>query len=74
MRPLLVLGIVSIALGVYMLVSGFSLTRSEEVELGPLRATVEREEPVSPWVGAALVGIGTVLLVSAARRRGTDGR
>lgn len=70
MRPLLILGLVSIALGVFMLVQGFSVTRTDRIEIGPMEARVEREEPVSPWFGAALVGIGAVLLVTAARRRG----
>ena len=69
MRTLLLLGIVTIAIGVYMLVRGFSVTRTDRVELGPLTAQVEHEEPVSPWFGAGLVGVGTLLLVAAARRR-----
>ena len=69
MRPLLLLGIISIALGLFMLMRGFSVTKTDQLELGPISATVEREEPVSPWVGGTLVIIGAALLVTAARRR-----
>lgn len=69
MRPLLLLGVISIAIGVFMLVRGFTVTQRDQVELGPITATVERQEPVSPWIGGGLVAIGAVLLVAAARRR-----
>ena len=69
MRPLLLLGVISIALGLFMLVRGFSVTKQDHVELGPISATVEHQEPVSPWVGGGLVALGAVLLVAAARRR-----
>lgn len=67
MRPLLLLGGVSIALGLFLLIRG--VTRTEEVELGPIAATVETREPVSPWIGGGLVALGAVLVAAGARRR-----
>jgi uncharacterized membrane protein len=69
MKPLLLLGLVSIALGLFLLIRGFTVTERDQVDLGPISATVERQEPVSPWVGGGLVALGAVLLVTAARRR-----
>ena len=68
MRPLLLLGVVSVALGLFLLIRG--ITRTDEVELGPISATVESREPVSPWIGGGLVALGAVLMAAGARRRG----
>lgn len=69
MKPLVLLGLVSIALGLFLLIRGFTVTERDQVDLGPISATVERREPISPWVGGGLVALGAVLLVTAARRR-----
>lgn len=69
MRPLLVLGVVTVAIGGFILVRGFSVTQRDRVELGPISATVERQEPVSPWIGGVLVAVGAVLTVASIRRR-----
>lgn len=69
MRPLLVLGVVTAAIGAFLLIRGFSVTQRDRVELGPISATVERQEPVSPWIGGALVAVGAILTVAALRRR-----
>ena len=69
MKPLMLLGLVSIALGLFLLIRGFTVTERDQVDLGPISATVERQEPISPWVGGGLVALGAVMLVAAARRR-----
>lgn len=69
MKPLVLLGLVSIALGLFLLIRGFTVTERDQVDLGPISATVERQEPISPWIGGGLVALGAVLLVTAARRR-----
>ena len=69
MKPLVLLGLVSIALGLFLLIRGFTVTARDQVDLGPISATVERQEPISPWIGGGLVALGAVLLVTAARRR-----
>ena len=69
MKPLMLLGLVSIALGLFLLIRGFTVTERDQVDLGPISATVERQEPISPWVGGGLVALGAVMLVAAERRR-----
>jgi uncharacterized membrane protein YidH (DUF202 family) len=73
MKPLMILGIVLIVVGVIALAyGGFSFTTTEKVaEIGPLKLEKEKTRGVSipPIIGgAALVG-GVVLLVAAARSR-----
>lgn len=72
MKPLVIIGIVLIAIGVFALAyGGFSFTTSEKVaEIGPLKLEKEKTRSVSlPPVlgGLALVG-GIVLVVVGARR------
>ena len=73
MRPLILVGIVLIIIGVAALVfGGFSFTTTEKVaEVGPLKLEKEntRSFPLPPVLGGlALVG-GIVLLVVGARQR-----
>jgi uncharacterized membrane protein len=71
-KPLTIAGIVLIALGVVALVyQGFSYTTKEKVlELGPLKAEVEREKtvPVPPILGVLAIAGGVVLVIVGARR------
>jgi hypothetical protein len=71
-KPLTVVGIVLIALGVVALVyQGFTYTTKEKVlELGPLKAEVEREKtvPVPPILGILAIAGGVVLVILGARR------
>jgi hypothetical protein len=72
MKPLMIVGVVLIVIGVIALAyGGFSFTTSEKVaEIGPLKIEKDKTRSVSlPPVlgGLALVG-GIVLLVVGARR------
>ena len=72
MRPVMIVGILLIIIGVVALAyGGFSFTTSEKVvEIGPLKVEKEKTRPVPlpPILGGlALVG-GIVLLVVGARR------
>ncbi len=67
-----VVGIVLIVLGVLALVyQGITYTTREKViELGPLKAEVEKEKtiPLPPVLGVAAIAGGVVLLLVGARR------
>jgi uncharacterized membrane protein len=73
MKPLMIVGIVLIVLGVVMLaVGGITYTDTEKVlDLGPIEATAEREKtiPLSPLAGGAAVIAGVVLVITGSRRR-----
>jgi hypothetical protein len=71
-KPLTLVGVVLIILGVLALAyQGITYTTREKVvDLGPLKATVDKEKriPLPPIVGAlALVG-GVVLVIVGARK------
>jgi drug/metabolite transporter (DMT)-like permease len=72
MKPVTWAGIVLIALGVIALVyQGITYTTRETViELGPLKAQVEKEKtfPLPPILGVLAVAGGVVLVVVGARR------
>ena len=73
MKPITIVGIVLIILGVVMLVAqGITYTDTEKVlDLGPIEATAEREKtiPLSPIAGSAAVVAGIVLVITGSRRR-----
>jgi len=72
MKPVTWAGIVLIALGVIALVyQGITYTTRETViELGPLKAQVEKEKtlPLPPILGILAVAGGVALVVVGARR------
>jgi uncharacterized membrane protein len=72
MKPITIIGVVLIVLGVVALAyQGISYTTSEKVvDLGPLKVEAKREKtiPLPPVLGGlALVG-GIVLVIAGARR------
>ena len=73
MKPMVVIGIVLMVLGVLALAyQGFSYTDKEKVvDIGPIEATAETEESVAvpPIIGGMLLVGGIVLTVMGARRR-----
>jgi drug/metabolite transporter (DMT)-like permease len=72
MRPVTVVGILLIVLGVVGLaLGGFSFTRKEKVvDVGPIEATADKKEslPVPPLLGALAIVGGVVLVAAGARR------
>ena len=72
MKPLTLVGIVLVVIGVIALAyGGFSFTTSEKVaELGPLKIEKDktRSIPLSPALGGLALAGGVVLLVVGARR------
>lgn len=72
MKPVALLGIVLIVLGIGALAyQGFSYTTREKVlDLGPLQATAERRKtvPIPPIVGIVAVVAGVALLMAGARK------
>ena len=73
MKPIAMLGIVLIVVGLAALVyQGVTYTSHETiVDIGPLHATADREKtlPISPVLGIAAVVGGTALLFAGMRAR-----
>ena len=73
MKPIALIGVVLIGLGVLALAyQGVTYTSRETViDLGPLQATAEREKtiPLPPVLGIVAVGAGAMLLIAGGRRR-----
>jgi len=73
MRPIAIVGVLLIVLGVAALVyQGITYTSRETViDLGPLHATADRQKtlPLSPVLGVAALAGGVVLLIAGVRRR-----
>lgn len=70
MRPLGIVGIVLIALGVIIVaMQGISYTKErEEIEVGPLEVAAERRGFVPPVAGVAAIVVGAGLLIVGRRR------
>lgn len=73
MRPIAILGLVLIVLGLGALVyQGVTYTSRETiVDIGPLQATAEQRKtlPLPPLVGIGLVAGGVALLIAGVRKR-----
>jgi hypothetical protein len=73
MKPVAIIGIVLIVLGIGALVyQGFTYTTREKVlDLGPLQATAERQKtvPLPPIVGIVAVVAGVALVMVGGRKR-----
>ena len=73
MKPLTIVGIVLIVLGVIALAyQGISYTTSEKVvDIGPLKVDAQKEKtiPLPPIVGGVAVAAGVILLIAGARGR-----
>lgn len=72
MKPVAILGVVLIVLGIGALAyQGFTYTTKEKVlDLGPLQATATRQKtvPLPPIVGIVAVVAGVALLMAGARK------
>ena len=73
MKPIVLIGIVLLVLGVLALAyQGINYTRHEKVlDIGPIHATAEKHEriPLPPVVGGLALAGGIVLLVIGARQK-----
>jgi uncharacterized membrane protein YidH (DUF202 family) len=73
MKPVAILGVVLIVLGLAALAyQGVTYTTREKViDLGPIQATAERQKtvPLPPVLGIVAVGAGVVLVIVGVRKR-----
>ena len=73
MRPLVIVGIILIAIGVVALAyQGISYTTTERVvDIGPIKIDAQKEKtlPLPPVLGGVAVAAGVVLLIFGARGR-----
>jgi hypothetical protein len=73
MKPLLLIGVALIVLGILALAyQGITYTTKDTVvDAGPLKVSAERNKtiPLPPIVGGAAVIAGVVILIAASRRR-----
>jgi hypothetical protein len=70
MRPLTIVGVLLILAGGWILLNGFSFTRSEQVaQVGPLEVETEERQAVPAWVGGVALVAGIALTVAGARRK-----
>jgi uncharacterized membrane protein len=73
MKPLTIVGIILIVLGVIALAyQGITYTSREKVvDLGPLKVEAKKEKtiPLPPVLGGVAVAAGVVLLIAGARSR-----
>jgi hypothetical protein len=72
MRPLSIVGIILIIVGVILLASGgITYTKTEKVlDIGPIQATEHHRKtiPISPLAGGAAVAAGIVLVITGSRK------
>jgi hypothetical protein len=73
MKPVSIVGVILIALGLVALVyQGVSYTSRETIiDIGPIRATADQQKtlPLSPVLGIVAVAGGVALLVAGQRKR-----
>ncbi len=75
MKPLILIGVLLIALGALGLILGeiTYVTERETVSVGPLQATVKEEKtiPTRPLLGGLAIAAGVVLLMAGRRKTQT---
>lgn len=72
MRPLVLIGIVLIAIGGVLFYQGGSFTtRKKVLEVGDVKVTAADEHSVPAWAAGAAVVVGLGLIVVGAQRRRT---
>jgi hypothetical protein len=73
MKPIAIVGVVLVVLGLVALVAqGVSYTSHETViDIGPVHATADRQKtlPLSPALGIVAAASGVILLVAGMRKR-----
>ncbi|MBA3555043.1 MAG: hypothetical protein H0W29_09840 [Gemmatimonadales bacterium] len=71
MRPMVVVGIILLALGGFIVFRGLSYSSDRSVlKVGDLEASVEERRSVPVWAGGLAAAAGLVLIAAGARRRG----
>ena len=71
MRPLMLIGIVLIAIGGFLFYQGGSFTTQKKVlEVGDVKVTAPEEHSVPTWAAGAAVVVGLGLIVAGAKGRG----
>jgi hypothetical protein len=69
MRPLSILGVLLIALGVVLLIRGGTFTsRKDLIKIGDVKVTTDEKQPIPPWVGGIAIVCGAGLLVAGGRK------
>lgn len=69
MRVISLLGLVLMAIGVYVLVQGGFTTRKDVVDIGAVKVTADDRHDVPNWAGIAAVVAGGLLVVSGLRKK-----
>ena len=68
---LILAGLGCIALGGLVLNGDIARTTSNQtIDLGVIQASARTKEPLPDWAGFACLGLGSVLLIAGARRKG----
>jgi hypothetical protein len=65
-------------LGLLLILAGAALlwfrpaytTKKNVLEIGEVKASVDEQQRIPPWVGGLAIGAGLVLIVGGARRQG----
>jgi hypothetical protein len=71
MRPLMLIGIVLIAIGGFLFYQGGSFTTQKKVlEIGDVKVTAPDQHSVPTWAAGIAVLAGVGLIVAGAQRRG----
>ena len=72
MKPIAIVGIVLIILGIVVLFSeGISYTKTEKVlDIGPIEATAKHRKtiPISPLAGGAVLVAGVALVIAGSKK------
>ncbi|HEU5170802.1 MAG TPA: hypothetical protein VFU46_09700 [Gemmatimonadales bacterium] len=70
MRPLTLAGLVLVALGLFVALSGLRYRGERSVlRFGEFQASIEEERTVPPWTGGVAVVAGVALILADRRRR-----
>jgi hypothetical protein len=70
MRPLIILGLVLLALGAFVVFRGVNYGSQRSVfKVGDFEASVEQKRPIPQWVGGVAIGAGVVLTLTGFLRR-----
>ena len=70
MRPLIVAGVLLLALGAFLLIRGGSFTtRRDVLEVGDVKVTANERQAIPPWAGWVALVAGAGLLAAGARKR-----